>query len=75
MAEIRDRFGLRIVTEAIDNETLALVDQYADVIQIGARNMQNFSLLKAAGRKRKPVCSNADSPLRWKNSSWPPNTS
>lgn len=55
MAEIRDKFGLRIVTEAIDNDALELVDRYADVIQIGARNMQNFSLLKAAGRKRKPV--------------------
>ena len=55
MAEIRDRFGLRIVTEAIDHEALELVADYADVIQIGARNMQNFSLLKAAGRKRKPV--------------------
>ena len=55
MVEIRDRFGLRIVTEAIDNEALELVNDYADVIQIGARNMQNFSLLKAAGRKRKPV--------------------
>ena len=55
MAEIRDRFGLRIITEAIDNETLELVAEYADVIQIGARNMQNFSLLKKAGRLRKPV--------------------
>jgi 3-deoxy-7-phosphoheptulonate synthase len=55
MAEIRDRFGLRIVTEAIDNETLDLVAEYADMIQIGARNMQNFSLLKKAGRMRKPV--------------------
>jgi 3-deoxy-7-phosphoheptulonate synthase len=55
MAEIRERFGLRIVTEAIDHDTLELVAEYADVIQIGARNMQNFSLLKAAGRKRKPV--------------------
>ena len=55
MAEIRDRFGLKIITEAIDNETLDLVDQYADVIQIGARNMQNFSLLKRAGRAKKPV--------------------
>jgi 3-deoxy-7-phosphoheptulonate synthase len=55
MAEIRDRFGLRIVTEAIDGETLDQVEQYADVIQIGARNMQNFSLLKRAGRARKPV--------------------
>jgi 3-deoxy-7-phosphoheptulonate synthase len=41
--------------EAIDNESLALVEKYADVIQIGARNMQNFSLLKVAGRSRKPV--------------------
>ncbi|HEX5433928.1 MAG TPA: 3-deoxy-7-phosphoheptulonate synthase [Candidatus Angelobacter sp.] len=55
MAEIRDRFGLRIVTEAIDNESLDLVAEYADCIQIGARNMQNFSLLKKAGRMRKPV--------------------
>ncbi|MGA3045105.1 MAG: 3-deoxy-7-phosphoheptulonate synthase [Terracidiphilus sp.] len=55
MAEIRDRFGLRIVTEAIDNESLELVAEYADVIQIGARNMQNFSLLKHVGRLRKPV--------------------
>ena len=55
MAEVRERFGLRIVTEAIDHVALELVAEYADVIQIGARNMQNFSLLKAAGRKRKPV--------------------
>ncbi|HTX77988.1 MAG TPA: 3-deoxy-7-phosphoheptulonate synthase, partial [Terracidiphilus sp.] len=54
-AEVRDHFGLRIVTEAIDNETLELVAEWADVIQIGARNMQNFSLLKHAGRVRKPV--------------------
>ena len=46
MAEIRARYGLRIVTEALDNESLDLVAEWADVIQIGARNMQNFSLLK-----------------------------
>jgi len=55
MAEIRDQFGMKIVTEAIDHESLELVQEYADVIQIGARNMQNFSLLKRAGRSRKPV--------------------
>jgi 3-deoxy-7-phosphoheptulonate synthase len=55
MAEIRDRFGLRIITEALDSDTLELVAEWADVIQIGARNMQNFSLLKKAGRLRKPV--------------------
>jgi 3-deoxy-7-phosphoheptulonate synthase len=55
MAEVREKFGMKIVTEAIDNESLELVEKYADVIQIGARNMQNFSLLKRAGRARKPV--------------------
>jgi 3-deoxy-7-phosphoheptulonate synthase len=55
MAEARERFGLLIVTEAVDNESLDLVEKYADLIQIGARNMQNFSLLKRAGRARKPV--------------------
>jgi 3-deoxy-7-phosphoheptulonate synthase len=55
MAEIRDRFGLRIVTEAIDSPSLEMVAEWADIIQIGARNMQNFSLLKEAGRQSKPV--------------------
>jgi 3-deoxy-7-phosphoheptulonate synthase len=55
MADVRDQYGMKIVTEAIDHETLELVEEYADVIQIGARNMQNFSLLKRAGRSRKPV--------------------
>jgi 3-deoxy-7-phosphoheptulonate synthase len=55
LAEVRERYGLRIVTEALDNESLDNVNEYADVIQIGARNMQNFSLLKRAGKLRKPV--------------------
>jgi 3-deoxy-7-phosphoheptulonate synthase len=55
LAEIRHQYGMKIVTEAIDNESLDLVEEYADVIQIGARNMQNFSLLKRAGRAKKPV--------------------
>jgi 3-deoxy-7-phosphoheptulonate synthase len=55
MADIRQQFGMKIITEAIDHESLDLVEEYADVIQIGARNMQNFSLLKRAGRSRKPV--------------------
>src|SRR5947209_991702 len=55
LAEIRDRYGLKIITEAVDNESLDQVEEYADVIQIGARNMQNFSLLKRAGRAKKPV--------------------
>jgi len=55
LAKVRDKYGLGIITEAIDNECLDLVEEYADVIQIGARNMQNFSLLKRAGRAKKPV--------------------
>jgi 3-deoxy-7-phosphoheptulonate synthase len=55
LANVREQFGLGIITEAVDNESLDLVEKYADVIQIGARNMQNFSLLKRAGRARKPV--------------------
>lgn len=55
LAEVREEFGLKIVTEATDEPALDLVEKYADVIQIGARNMQNFSLLRRAGRARKPV--------------------
>jgi len=55
LAEVREQYGFGIITEAIDHESLDLVEKYADVIQIGARNMQNFSLLKRAGRARKPV--------------------
>src|SRR6266699_673741 len=55
MADIRQAFGLKIVTEAVDESSVDLVEQYGDVIQIGARNMQNFSLLKRAGRSKLPV--------------------
>ncbi len=55
LSEVRERFGLKIVTEAVDNESIDQVEKYADVIQIGARNMQNFSLLKRAGHAKKPV--------------------
>ena len=55
LAEVREETGLGIVTEAIDIETFDLVERYADCVQIGARNMQNFSLLRRAGRSRKPI--------------------
>ena len=55
LTQIRDTFGMGIVTEAVDNEGVDHVEQYADVIQIGARNMQNYSLLKRVGRAHKPV--------------------
>jgi len=55
LAEAREATGLGIVTEAIDVETFDLVEEYTDCVQIGARNMQNFSLLRRAGRSRRPV--------------------
>lgn len=55
LADAREETGLGIVTEAIDVETFDLVEHYADCVQIGARNMQNFALLRRAGRSRKPV--------------------
>jgi 3-deoxy-7-phosphoheptulonate synthase len=55
LAEVRDQFDLNIVTEAMDEHGVDLVEKYGDCIQIGARNMQNFSLLKYVGQTRKPV--------------------
>jgi 3-deoxy-7-phosphoheptulonate synthase len=55
LARAREETGLAIVTEAVDSESLDLVIEYADIVQIGARNMQNFSLLRRAGRAGKPV--------------------
>jgi 3-deoxy-7-phosphoheptulonate synthase len=55
LALAREATGLKIVTEVMDAETLPLVADYADVLQIGARNMQNFSLLKKLGDIRKPI--------------------
>jgi 3-deoxy-7-phosphoheptulonate synthase len=55
MTSIRKEFGLKIVTEAVEESHVDLIEKYGDVIQIGARNMQNFSLLKRAGRSQSPV--------------------
>ncbi len=55
LARVRQEFGLPVVTEVIDESTFDLVAEYADVIQIGTRNMQNFTLLRRAGRIDKPV--------------------
>src|SRR5207302_5012952 len=55
LAKAREETGLLICTEAMDPESVGPVGEVADIIQIGARNMQNFSLLKAAGRAGKPV--------------------
>ena len=55
LAEIRKEFGLKIVSEALDEANVDLVEKYADMIQIGARNMQNFTLLRRVGRSKLPV--------------------
>jgi 3-deoxy-7-phosphoheptulonate synthase len=55
LALAREETGLKVVTEVMDVETLPMVTDYADVLQIGARNMQNFSLLKQLGDVRRPV--------------------
>jgi 3-deoxy-7-phosphoheptulonate synthase len=55
LAEVREQFGLNIVTEAMDEAGVDAVEKYGDCIQIGARNMQNFSLLKYVGQAEKPV--------------------
>jgi 3-deoxy-7-phosphoheptulonate synthase len=55
LREAADRYGLAVVTEVLDPREVPLVCEYADMLQIGARNMQNFSLLREAGESRKPV--------------------
>jgi 3-deoxy-7-phosphoheptulonate synthase len=55
LATVREKTGMPVVTEVMDLETFDLVEKYADVIQIGTRNMQNFSLLRRAGHANKPV--------------------
>lgn len=55
LKKVREATGMPVVTEVMDFETFDLVESYTDVIQIGARNMQNFSLLRRAGNARKPI--------------------
>ncbi len=55
LAKAREQYGLAVITEAIDQESADAVAEYADIIQIGARNMQNFALLKHVGGLGRPV--------------------
>jgi 3-deoxy-7-phosphoheptulonate synthase len=55
LAEARERTGLKIITEVVTTEDTEVVAEYADILQVGARNMQNFALLKRLGRINKPV--------------------
>jgi 3-deoxy-7-phosphoheptulonate synthase len=55
LKKVREETGLLIITEAIDHTNIELIEQYADIIQLGARNMQNYSLLRQAGHTTKPI--------------------
>ena len=55
LREAADENGLKVVTEIVDKDDIDLIGAYADVYQVGARNMQNFQLLKALGKAKKPV--------------------
>ncbi|MFW6011439.1 MAG: 3-deoxy-7-phosphoheptulonate synthase [Desulfosalsimonas sp.] len=55
LAKVRETYGLPVVTEVLDLEHFDMVEKYADIVQIGTRNMQNFSLLRRAGEAKKPV--------------------
>ena len=55
LADVREAYGLKIVTEALDENGVDLVERYGDMIQLGARNMQNFSLLRRAGKSHLPI--------------------
>ena len=55
MRQAADENGLKVITEVVDREDIPMFEEYTDVIQVGARNMQNFQMLKALGKSNKPV--------------------
>lgn len=55
LRDAADEFGMKVVTEVVDREDIPLIEEYADILQVGARNMQNFQMLKALGKAKKPV--------------------
>ncbi len=55
LREVADEFDLKVVTEVVDREDISLMENYADILQVGARNMQNFQMLKALGKCNKPI--------------------
>ena len=55
LKEVKEATGLKIVTEVMDARDIPLIEEYADILQVGARNMQNFNLLKEVGLSKKPV--------------------
>ena len=75
LAAAREETGLAVVTEVMATEDVPLVAHYADVLQIGARNMQNYRLLEAVGEAGKPVLLKRGPAPRWTSCCWPPSTS
>lgn len=55
LRKVADEFDLKVVTEVVDRGDIELVENYADILQVGARNMQNFQMLKALGECKKPI--------------------
>ena len=55
LRQVADEFDMKVVTEVVDREDIALMENYADILQVGARNMQNFQMLKALGTSKKPI--------------------
>ena len=55
LKKVADEFNMKVVTEIVDKDDIELVEEYADILQVGARNMQNFQMLKALGKSKKPI--------------------
>ena len=55
LRQVADEFEMKVVTEVVDREDISLMENYADILQVGARNMQNFQMLKALGKSQKPI--------------------
>ena len=55
MRQAADENGLKVITEVVDKDDIELIEEYADMLQVGARNMQNFQMLKALGKAKKPI--------------------
>ena len=55
LRQVADEFDLKVVTEVVDRQDISLIEEYADILQVGARNMQNFQMLKSLGKIKKPI--------------------
>lgn len=75
LAQAREQTALAIVTEVIGLEQVDIVAEYADVLQVGARNMQHYPLLEAVGKTNKPVLLKRGMSISWMNFFWPLSTS